>query len=65
MVGPVLYEVSVPFFRKALQNQVQILKKGEAWCKENGHDISMLSKATLATEMFVQVWSPHTPLSAL
>jgi hypothetical protein len=53
MAGLVLYEASVPFFRRALQNQIHILKKGEAWCKENGHEVSDLSKVTLEPDMFV------------
>ena len=63
MVGPVLYEASVPFFRKALQSQVQILKKGENWCRENGHEISILSKATLTND--ASVWSPCIFLSII
>lgn len=58
MVGPVLYEASVPFIRKALRNQVQIVKKGAEWCKENGHETSKITKATLGEDMFVWLHLP-------
>ncbi len=54
MVGPVVYEASVPFLRKALQNQVKILNAGKDWCKENKHDESKLAKATLNSDMLVR-----------
>lgn len=53
MTGPLLYEVTVPYFRKALENQVKILKKGKEWCKENGHEEAKLSEARLVDDMFV------------
>ena len=53
MVGPVVYEASVPFLRKALQNQVKLLNAGQEWCKKNGHDTGNLTKATLGPETFV------------
>lgn len=55
MVGPVLYEATVPFFRKALENQVKLLKKGKEWCKENGHDETKLSNGRLVDDMFVSI----------
>lgn len=60
MTGPAIYEASVPFLRKALQNQVKMLSTAKEWCKENQHDESALTKATLVTDMFVR-----TPVSKL
>ncbi|OAA49690.1 hypothetical protein ISF_09393 [Cordyceps fumosorosea ARSEF 2679] len=52
MVGPVLYEATVPYFRKALENQVKLLKKGQEWCQETGRDAATLSSARLVDDMF-------------
>lgn len=55
MVGPVLYEATVPYFRKALENQIKLLRKGQEWCKENGHEEAKLSSARLVDDMFVGI----------
>ncbi len=55
MVGPVLYEATVPYFRKALENQIKLLEKGQEWCKENGHDETKLSNGRLVEDMFVSI----------
>ncbi|OAA81704.1 hypothetical protein LEL_01249 [Akanthomyces lecanii RCEF 1005] len=52
MVGPVLYEATVPYFRKALENQIKLLEKGQEWYKENGHDETKLSNGRLVEDMF-------------
>lgn len=59
MVGPVVYEASVPFFVKALKNQLKLLQRGKEWCKENDYDESRLTAATLATDMSVCGRLPH------
>ena len=53
MAGPIIYEASVPFFIKALKNQLLLLERGKEWCKENSHEESKLTAATLATDMSV------------
>lgn len=53
MVGPVVYEASVPFFVKALKNQLKLLQRGKEWCNEHDYDESRLTAATLATDMSV------------
>lgn len=54
MVGPVVYEASVPFLRKALQNQIKLLKAGQEWCNENGHETGKLTEARLGSDTFVR-----------
>ncbi|KAJ3498180.1 hypothetical protein NLG97_g1326 [Lecanicillium saksenae] len=51
MTGPVLYEATVPYCRKALENQIKLLRKGQEWCKENGHEETKLSNGRLVEDM--------------
>lgn len=53
MVGPVVYEASVPFFTKALRSQLKLLEKAQEWCKTNELDEFTLVASTLATDMSV------------
>ncbi|KAI4662741.1 uncharacterized protein J4E84_002422 [Alternaria hordeiaustralica] len=46
-----LYELCVPPLRKAMQNHLVVLKKGEQWCDENGYPHSKVLSARLAPDM--------------
>ncbi|KAF7568910.1 hypothetical protein PtrM4_113250 [Pyrenophora tritici-repentis] len=46
-----LYELCVPVLRKAMQNHLVVLKKGEEWCEENGYPHSKLLDARLSPDM--------------
>lgn len=65
MVGPVLYEVTVPYFRKALESQVKVLQKGKEWCQEKGYEETKLSNARLVDDMFVRTSSAANIVSPL
>jgi hypothetical protein len=47
-----LYEISVPVLLRGLANLASILRKGEAYAKEQGVDPQKLLQATLAPDMF-------------
>ncbi|KAJ6784596.1 hypothetical protein PWT90_05520 [Aphanocladium album] len=51
MTRPVLYEATVPYCRKALENQIKLLRKGQEWCKENDYDETNLSNGRLVEDM--------------
>ncbi|EMC95946.1 hypothetical protein BAUCODRAFT_34713 [Baudoinia panamericana UAMH 10762] len=46
-----LYDMSVPIYTQALKNTLAFLKKGEAWCKDNGHPVEKLLEGKLAEDM--------------
>jgi len=50
-----LYELCVPPLRKAMQNHLVVLKKGEQWCDENGYPHSKVLSARLAPDMHVRI----------
>jgi hypothetical protein len=52
-----LYELCVPPLRKAMQNHLVVLKKGEQWCDENGYPHSKVLSARLAPDMHVRTFS--------
>ena len=54
MVGPVVYEASVPFFIKALKSQLKLLEKAQEWCAANSRDESTIIAGTLTTDMSVR-----------
>ncbi|KNG44592.1 hypothetical protein DDE82_003364 [Stemphylium lycopersici] len=45
------YELCVPVLRKAMQNHLVVLKKGEEWCDQNGYPHSKLLSARLSPDM--------------
>lgn len=52
-----LYELCVPSLRKAMQNHLVVLRKGEQWCDENGYPHSKVLSARLAPDMHVRTLS--------
>lgn len=55
MVGPALYEATVPYFRKAVDNQIKLLQKGKEWCKDHNHGETKLTHGRLVKDMFVSL----------
>lgn len=52
-MSPILYELSVPVYIRALENLINVLKKGEEHAKEKGMAIDKLVNATLVEDMKV------------
>lgn len=38
MVGPALYDATVPYFCKAVDNQIKLLQKGNEWYEDHDHE---------------------------
>ena len=54
-----LYDMSVPVYIKALENLINVLKKGEKWADENNVDHSKLIDARLHADMNVMFIPRH------
>lgn len=53
-MSPVLYDLSVPVYIRALEHLINILRKGEEHAKENGYEVDTLAQASLGHGMNVR-----------
>lgn len=50
---PILYDLTVPVYIRALENLLTVLKKGEEHAKQNGYEVDKLVEARIAPDMNV------------